>query len=156
MYLHSLAGFLQFLAGSRSWVRHLTLTTEELNTIGAKIKNISKTLKEDVLKDRVERHARGEDRLDIEPAQVAAYLEGERPRRASQLLQQLEEGHTISQRDKLDIRNTLCLQLLLTNAKRAGDVTHLRRQSIMNLESEDGKDVEVEVSARSRKEEISK
>jgi hypothetical protein len=46
----------------------------------------------------------------------------------------------------LQVRNSLCLQLLLTNAKRVGDVTHLRREAVLNAKSDKGSDIEVEVS----------
>jgi ketosteroid isomerase-like protein len=46
----------------------------------------------------------------------------------------------------VQLRNSLCLQLLLTNAKRAGDVTHLRREAVLNAKSDKGSDIEVEVS----------
>ena len=36
--------------------------------------------------------------------------------------------------------------LFLTNAKRAGDVTHLRRADVMAAQSVEGGDVEIEVS----------
>lgn len=71
VYLHSLAGFLEYLASSRVWLRHLGLVSEELLTLHAKMKNISKSLKQDVLKDKVQRHASGESQLDLEPAHVA-------------------------------------------------------------------------------------
>ena len=44
------------------------------------------------------------------------------------------------------MRNSLALQILLTNAKRAGDVTHLRRADVMSAQSVEGRDVEIEVS----------
>jgi hypothetical protein len=49
----------------------------QLKTLEERVKNIGKSLRTDVLKDKVERHARG-DKLDLEPGQVAAYLESRR------------------------------------------------------------------------------
>jgi hypothetical protein len=146
VYLHSLSGFVQFIAGSRSWLRHLETNTEEILTTSEKIKNMTKSLKGDVLKDRVERHSRGEDQLDLEPKQVASYLEGDRPRHASNLLQRAASGISLTRVQSLQVRNSLCLQLLLTNAKRVGDVTHLRREAVLNAKSDKGSDIEVEVS----------
>jgi hypothetical protein len=37
-----------------------------------RMKNIGKSLRTDILKDIVERHASGDDKLDLEPGQVAA------------------------------------------------------------------------------------
>jgi hypothetical protein len=44
----------------------------------------------------------------------------------------------------LEIRNSLCLQLLLANVKRARDVVHLQREAVLNAKSDKGNDVEVE------------
>jgi len=145
VYLHSLASFVQFIAGSRPWLRHLDLSSSQLLTVYGKVKNIAKSLMADVLKDKVERHARGDDKLDLEPAQVAAYLDSGRVQRVRQLLEE-SAGRQLSRVELTDLRNCLALQILLANAKRAGDVTHLRRQAIMEAESRDGEDIEVEVS----------
>ena len=109
------------------------------------MKNIAKSLVTDVLKDKVERHAKGDDRLDLEPAQMAEYLEGARVVRARQLLEE-SAGKQLSRAESTDIRNSLALQILLANAKRAGDVTHIRKVAIMEAESKKGEDAEVEVS----------
>jgi ribosomal protein L22 len=97
------------------------------------------------LKNRVERHTRGEDQLDLEPEQVASYLEGGRSRRASNLLQRVASEVSLTRVQSLEIRNSLCLQLLLANAKRARDVVHLQREAVLNAKSDKGNDVEVEV-----------
>ena len=145
MYLHSLVGFMQFLAGSRPWLRHLDLSSSQLLILSGNMKNIAKSLVTDVLKDKVERHAKGDDRLDLEPAQMAEYLEGARVVRARQLLEE-SAGKQLSRAESTDIRNSLALQILLANAKRAGDVTHIRKVAIMEAESKKGEDAEVEVS----------
>ena len=100
---------------------------------------------DDVLKENVERHAKGDDKLDLEPGQVAAYLDSTRVQRARQLLEE-SAGRQLSRAERTDIRNCLALQILLANVKGAGDVTHLRKEAIMEAESTDGRDVEVEVS----------
>ena len=146
VYIHSLAGFLQFLAGSRPWLRHLDLVSGQLKTLEERIKNIGKSLRTDVLKDKVERHARGDDKLDLEPGQVAAYLESGRIQGARALLEESAAGRELSRAERTDVRNSLALQILLTNAKRAGDVTHLRRADVMSAQSVEGADVEIEVS----------
>ena len=145
VYVHSLAGFLQFLAGSRPWLRHLDLISSQLLTVHGKVNNIAKSLMADVLKDKVERYVRGDDRLDLEPVQVAAYLDNSRVQRVRQLLEEYA-GRQLSRAERTDLRKSLALQILLANAKRAGDVTHLRREAIMQAESIDRKDIEVEVS----------
>lgn len=127
------------------WLRHLGLVSEELLAIHAKMKNISKSWKQDVLKDKVQRHASGESQLDLEPAHVAEYLEGKQVEAAAGLLRQSAEGRQLSRTERVSIRNTLALQIVLTNAKRSGDVTHLRREAVMNASSPDGGDVEIEV-----------
>ena len=59
----------------------------------------------------------------------------------------LEEsaGRQLSRAKPTDIRNYLALQIILANAKRAGDVTHIRKEPIMEAESKEGQDAEVEV-----------
>lgn len=49
---------------------------------------MAKSLQADVLKDKVERHAKGEDKLDLETGQVVAYLESSRVERARELLEE--------------------------------------------------------------------
>jgi hypothetical protein len=51
----------------------------------------------------------------------------------------------LSRAECTDVRNSLALQILLTNAKCAGDITHLR-EDVMKSQSVDGDDVEIEVS----------
>ena len=75
---------------------------------------------------------------------MAEYLEGARVVRARQLLE--SAGRQFSRAERMDIRNSLALQILLANAKRAGDVTHIRKVAIMEAESKEGEDAEVEVS----------
>ena len=54
VYLCSLRAFLVFLTGNFKWLRHLSLTSDRLKTTAAKMAEIHKSLKEDVLKDEVE------------------------------------------------------------------------------------------------------
>ena len=81
---------------------------------------------------------------------MAAYLNSTRVQRARQLLEE-SAGRQLSRAERTDIRNCLALQILLANAKGAGDVTHLRKEAIMEAESTDGRDVEVEVSTALKK-----
>jgi hypothetical protein len=118
----------------------------QLKTLQERVKNIGKSLRTDVLKDKVEHHARGDDKLDLEPGQVAAYLESRRIDRMKALLGESAAGRELSRAERTDVRNSLALQILLTNAKRAGDVTHLRRADVMAAQSVEGGDVEIEVS----------
>ena len=50
----------------------------------------------DVLKDKVERHARGDDKLDLEPGQVAAYLESRRIEGVRALLGESAAGRVVA------------------------------------------------------------
>ena len=122
------------------------MVSSQLKRIEEKIKNVAKSLRTDVLKDKVERHARGEDQLDLEPGQVAGYLEGIRVKMVEALLGEAAAGSELSRPERTDARNSLALQILLTNAKRAGDVTHLRRADVIKAEAIEGADVEIEVS----------
>ena len=65
---------------------------------------------------------------------MAAYLDSTRVQRARQLLEE-SAGRQLSRAERTDIRNCLALQILLANAKGAGDVTHLRKEAIMEAES---------------------
>jgi hypothetical protein len=56
------------------YVDHLDLVSGQLKTLEERMKNIGKSLRTDILKDIVERHASGDDKLDLEPA----YLESRR------------------------------------------------------------------------------
>ena len=76
--------------------------------------------------DKVERHARGDDKLNLEPGQVAAYLESRRIEAVGALLGESATGRELSRAERTDVRNSLALQILLTNAKRTGDVTYKR------------------------------
>jgi hypothetical protein len=46
---------------------------------------------------------------------------------ATGLLQEAS-GRVLRMRDALDVRDSLCLQLVLGNAKRGGDITHIRAE----------------------------
>lgn len=85
---------MQFLAGSRPWLRHLDVVNGQLKTIEEKLKNVGKSLRADVLKDKVERHVRGENKLGLEPGQVAAYLDGSRVERVRALLGEMHRARS--------------------------------------------------------------
>jgi hypothetical protein len=63
---------------------------------------------------------------------VARYQMGSRPVRATGLLQEAA-GRVLRMREALDVRDSLCLQLVLGNAKRGGDITHIRAEDMENL-----------------------
>jgi hypothetical protein len=46
---------------------------------------------------------------------------------AADLLQEAS-GRVLRMREVLDVRDSLCLQLVLGNAKRGGDITHIRAE----------------------------
>jgi len=75
--------------------------------------------------------------LDLQPWMVGRYLTGSRPVRATGLLQEAS-GRVLGVRDSLYIRDSLCLQLVLGNAKRGGDVTHIRAEDLDRVEIKDG------------------
>lgn len=47
------------------------------------------------------------------------------------------EGLT-NKREALDVRDSLCLQLVLGNAKRGGDITHIRAEDLDRVEIQEG------------------
>ena len=75
--------------------------------------------------------------LDLQPWMVAGYLMGSRPVRATCLLQEAS-GRVLRMREALDVRDSLCLQLVLCNAKRGGDITHIRAEDLDRVEIQEG------------------
>jgi len=68
---------------------------------------------------------------------VGRYLKGSRPVRATGLLQEAS-GRVLGMREALYIRDSLCLQLVLGNAKRGGDITHIRAEDLDRVEIQEG------------------
>ena len=68
---------------------------------------------------------------------VGRYLDGSRPVHASDLLEDAS-GRVLKQRESLAERDSLCLQLVLLNAKRGGDVTHIRADDLDRIEINEG------------------
>lgn len=68
---------------------------------------------------------------------VGRYLDGSRPVHASDLLEDAS-GRVLKQRESLAVRDSLCLQLVLLNAKRGGDVTHIRADDLDRIEINEG------------------
>ena len=68
---------------------------------------------------------------------VGRYLDGTRPVHASDLLEDAAGG-VLKQRESLAMRDSLCLQLVLQNAKRGGDVTHIHAEDLDKVEIKDG------------------
>jgi len=75
--------------------------------------------------------------LDLQPWMVGRYLKGSRPVRATGLLQEAS-GRVLGMREALYIRDSLCLQLVLGNAKRGGDITHIRAEDLDRVEIQEG------------------
>ena len=114
-----------FLSGRRDLLQQLKMTTGELQTTVAKIKSISKSLLKEVMQDAVKRQVEGRDVLDIESKDIGKYLASDRVKRLRDMLQQKSQANLFTRLEKLDVRGSLILQLLFTNAKRAGDVANL-------------------------------
>ena len=75
------------------------------------------------------RRAAGQQALDFEPWMFGQYTEGSRPVQATGLLEEAS-GRVLRQREALAVRNSLCLQLVLVNAKRGGDITYIRAEDL--------------------------
>ena len=63
--------------------------------------------------------------LDIEPWMVGRYTNGSIPVQVTGLLE-AAASRVLRQREALAVRDSLCLQLVLANAKRVGDITHIK------------------------------
>ena len=68
---------------------------------------------------------------------VGRYLDGSRPVHATDLLEDAS-GRVLRQRKALAVLDSLCLQLVLLNAKRGGDVTHIRADDLDRVEIKEG------------------
>ena len=101
------------------------MTTGELQTTAAKVKSIAKSLLKDAMQEAVKKQAEGGDVLDIESKDIGKYLTSDCVKRLRDMLQQRSQATVFTQQEKLDVRGSLILQLLFTNAKRAGDIANL-------------------------------
>ena len=83
--------------------------------------------------------------IAIEGWMVGSYLSGDRH---SFLHNMLEDAGTrkLTAPEQLEVRNCLMTLLILTNAKRAGDITHLTKDQVVKAKSAKGEDVELLVS----------
>ena len=108
------------------------MTTEELQTTAAKLKYVAKSLLKEVMNEAVKKQAEGGDVLDIESKDIGKYLISERVKRLCSILQERTLASFFTRKDKLDVRGSLILQLLFTNAKRAGDVANLTVDEVKN------------------------
>ena len=75
--------------------------------------------------------------MDIEPWMVGRYTNGNIPVQVTGLLE-AATSRVLGQREALAVRDSLCLQLVLTNAKRGGDITHIRAKDLDRVEIKDG------------------
>ena len=83
------------------------------------------------------RKATGLKDLDIEPWMVGLYTEGSRPIQATGLLEEASY-RVLGQKHALSVRDSLCLQLVLLNGKRGGDITHIRAEDLDRVEIKEG------------------
>lgn len=65
------------------------------------------------------------------------YLEGTMPAIARELIHKSLHGLTLTKAEFFTVRNSLVLQLMLANFKRAGDIANLRREAISTAKYED-------------------
>ena len=128
------------------------MTTGELQTTIAKVKSISKSLLKEVLQDAVKRQAEGRDVLDIHSKDIGKYLASDRVKRLRDMLQRKSQANLYTRQEKLDIRGSLILQLLFTNAKRAGDVANLTVDEVKCAEETEDEETVVELRVVTHKE----
>ena len=103
------------------------------------MRNISASLQEDVHREAVKAHAEGRDVLTLEEWMVGGYLASSRVRKTRERLG--EEPCSMTGQEKLEARDCLVVQLLLTNTKRAGDITHIKASSIRELRVKEGEEL---------------
>ena len=68
---------------------------------------------------------------------IGLYTEGSRPVLATGLLQEAS-SRVLGPKHALSVRDSLCLQLVLLNGKRGGDITHIRAEDLDRVEIKEG------------------
>ena len=68
---------------------------------------------------------------------VGRYTNGSRPMEVTGLLK-AATSRVLGQMEALAARDSLCLQLILANAKRGGDITHIRANDLDRVEIKEG------------------
>jgi len=68
---------------------------------------------------------------------VGRYTNGNRPVQVTGLLE-AATSRVLVQREALAVRDSLCLQLVLDNAKRVEDITHIRATDLDRVEIKEG------------------
>lgn len=149
-YLHSLANFLEFLSGEDVWLKRLGMSSQDMLTVKQKMLTIASSLKEDINRQAVEEAGQAEEgALQLEPWMVGAYLDGPDREICRGLIQRAAIHHEpLTNREFCSVRNSLVLQLLVTNFKRAGDLSHLKRDTVLNATADAESGSEMYVSIR--------
>lgn len=130
--------FINFLKGEETWQTYLKTAADELATVEWKRKNVIKSLLEDINREAVETAGQNpEGALALEPWMAGEYLEGAMPLIARELLHKAVAGIVLNSTEYCAVRNSLALQLMLTNFKRAGDVANLTREAVTTAKYED-------------------
>ncbi|XP_053377574.1 uncharacterized protein LOC123529110 [Mercenaria mercenaria] len=130
-YLHALAAFVGFVAGEGSVLRCLGMTTHDLDTVCQKVITIAQTLRQDINRQAVEEAGQNPDgAIQLQPWMAGKYLEGVERDVARQLIHREIGGEPLSPREWCAVRNSLILQLLVSNFKRSGDLSHLERSVV--------------------------
>ena len=138
VYLTKLSRFLIYLATSAKWKSHLRRSTDDLKELAEKVRLISHSLREDVWRERVARHASGEGQLHgLEEHHIGTYIKGPQPLRARLILGKRE---TINTNQSIEARDSLINQILIQNAARAGVVTHIKTKAILDARIPQGDD----------------
>lgn len=124
------------------------MTSDHVAQIAAKVKLITQSLQRDIGREAVEAAGQNpEGSLPLQPWMAGGYLEGNQPLMARELLHRHLAGDELKRNEFCAVRNCLALQLLLSNFKRAGDISSLERNAILEARCESEEEgVEIFVS----------
>jgi hypothetical protein len=132
-YVSALGKFVQWVASNRTMLKALNITAIRVGELAPVLKRISTSLCKDIATDDVQRTVSGENDMDADlPQYVGRYLRGEHEtvRNVRVYLKRIDQGQTISRRAQVVVRDNLMVLLLLTNAKRSGDIRHLTQAAV--------------------------
>ena len=89
------------------------------------------------MEEVVKKQAAGLDVLGVDGKDIGSYLETYRLHRLLTMLQDGVTAEGVNREERLAVKGALMLQLLLTKAKRAGDVANLSIHEVLERENEE-------------------
>jgi hypothetical protein len=109
------------------------MTHAAVEIVRGKVNQVAQSLKQDINRQAVEAAGQNpEGSLALKPWMAGLYLESEAVETAKRLIDEAADGgKQLNKSEFCSVRNSLVVQLLLSNAKRSGDIAALRRNDVM-------------------------